>query len=97
MPTDPSKCRWCGGTLRALLEFEEPDYCQNGCAKNDQAPFTADCRECNREFKTGRRLIGATFCYECEKAGIEQLTEAHKPLPRKVYSYKAVGRGRYLD
>lgn len=63
MPKAADECRWCHCTLRALVDGEPADYCQRGCAKNDIAPFTADCADCGRQFETGEHR--ATLCFKC--------------------------------
>lgn len=75
LPADPTRCRWCDGQLRALYDDGPVDYCQNGCARNDVAPYLADCTGCGQAFHTGERM--ATTCYPCKSA--EQ--GARTPLP----------------
>jgi len=76
MPEKPGICRWCGGPLKSVLEFEPEDYCQRGCAKNDEAPYTGSCQECRRDFKTGKR--SALLCVECDRTEQQEFDRGHK-------------------
>lgn len=99
MPTDPTICRWCGGRLRAVLEGDPVDYCQNGCLKADQDVYTGHCAECDREFKTGKPLMHAPLCHGCEQKLTGQIADAHTPpeRQRQRYEYRTFGRGRWRD
>lgn len=93
MPEDPAKCRWCSGKLIALIEFEEADYCQNGCAKNDTAPFGGTCDECRREFQTGKRH--ALLCHDCEQrlnAAVQERVDVEQQQGTR-YQYERFKRG----
>lgn len=68
MPTQDGVCRWCEGT------FNIAGLCQRGCAANEDAPFTGQCAECNRSFKTGRP--SATICHECDDKERKAYTSA---------------------
>jgi hypothetical protein len=73
---DPSICRWCGGTLRALYEGAPRTFCQSGCSI--EPVFTGHCDECKREFKTGLPLISAVLCHECTERERAQAGAAYR-------------------
>lgn len=75
MPADPTQCRWCGNRLRALYDGGPVDYCQSGCARNDVAPFLADCTRCGQAFHAGERM--ASSCHRCKTTEHAVMT----PLP----------------
>lgn len=96
MPGDPAVCRWCGGRLRALVDGEPADYCQNGCAKNSDHPYLGHCSECGRNFETGRPLMQASLCSACEPRLVaEQPNEGR--TRHRTYHYSEYGRGSYRD
>lgn len=75
MPTTSDRCRWCG----SLLLFPLPDwaYCQHGCAPNETAPYLGHCRECLRDFDTGKPW--AERCHECESAENVRIDASYGP------------------
>jgi hypothetical protein len=70
MPADPLDCRWCHGRRKLIQGIPELNYCLNGCARNDLAPFRYECVECGRDFDTG--LFLAAWCPQCEHVAAEQ-------------------------
>lgn len=76
MPEDPSRCRWCGARRKAVIAGVRMDYCDNGCAPNDQAPYRDDCAECHRPFQTGKR--GAVTCHWCESREIGRIVASYQ-------------------
>jgi hypothetical protein len=98
MPEDPALCRWCGGQLRALVDGEPADYCQAGCQTNDTHTHVGHCEECRRQFETGRPLMSATFCHECDRRDDRAMRAAYRSGRQLVYDFKRNGRrGGYLD
>jgi hypothetical protein len=92
--TDPTRCRWCRGTLRELLTPGVKDYCERGCAKAHETPTLAQCADCEREFETGLPLMAATLCFTCDLVERKKAEEAHRQVG-KAYNAKTTGRGDY--
>lgn len=84
IPTDPKVCRWCHGRKRAFIEGGQLEICNAGCAPNDQAPYLGHCQECGRDFETGRRLLDAPLCDECDADAIGQAMYDRRPATGKV-------------
>jgi len=94
MPADPTVCRWCGGQLRALMDGDPVDYCQQGCAKNTEHPYVGHCEECRREFDTGKR--NAVLCAECDSSASIGQPVNEPPRPHdQTYAFSRVRRGGY--
>lgn len=92
MPTEPGRCRWCHGRLRALMPDWPADFCEAGCTKNDEAPYLGHCQDCHRDFKTGRRQL-IPLCHECD----EKETNAMARHRDRVYSFKPYTRGSFIE
>lgn len=99
MPTEPGICRWCHGKLRALMPDMPADYCERGCAGPDSAPYLGHCGECGRQFHTGKRVVTGSLCYGCEEIDRAVVARVRATVPdrRSAYSFKRIGRGRFID
>jgi hypothetical protein len=62
------------------------NICPNGCADNEQAPYLSQCGTCHRDYTTGRPLLAAGQCFECESR------EADEILAREDTWTEGVGR-----
>lgn len=95
VPEDPTRCRWCGGQRKALIDGDPPTYCERGCADNDQAPYLGHCLDCGRQFHTGKRA--ATICYICDKAEAKRIEENGfaRPYRGRAYNFSRTKRGSY--
>lgn len=71
VPTQAGVCRWCEKTFNSF------GLCPTGCAPNEDAPFTCQCAECGRTFRTGR--AGAVCCFPCDDRERRQMSSV-KPL-----------------
>ena len=75
MPTDPWRCRWCGGRRLDVLGTL---ICPAGCADNDKAPYLGHCRECERDFDTGLRL--PDVCHECYESDMKAMGASYRTI-----------------